>query len=211
MDTENVCGHADHNHESVEDTPEKNQEAESENINTPTLNIEAADTPRRFLGWLKKGLIEKTLLINDVNAEVHIVAEGVFLLAPAIFKSFLNKHGLPGEAQHKNLSRRFARLRVHVKAGDVLVELDPTMNQADLGHQLSDLMSVRIDIARLTAALESQSDPEPRFVAPEGASPDQAKMGEQFLKGQVAQYRSKLAALVSEEAQKRITAFPFGF
>jgi len=98
---------------------EKTHEVDSENINTPTINIEATDTPRRFLSWIKKGLIEKTILINDVNAEVHIVEEGVFLLAPAIFKSFLNKHGLQGEAQHKNLSRRFARLRVHVKAGDV--------------------------------------------------------------------------------------------
>jgi hemolysin D len=90
-----------------------------------------------------------------------------------------------------------------VKAGDVLIELDPTMNQADLGHQLSDLMAVRIDIARLTAALESERDPDARFVPPEGASPEQAKMGEQFLNGQISQYRSKLAALVSEEAQKR--------
>lgn len=106
------------NHDSA-DAEEKYQEAESENRNTPIINIEATDTPRRFLSWLKKGLIEKTILINDVNAEVHIVEEGVFLLAPAIFKSFLNKHGLSGEAQHKNLSRRFARLRVHVKAGDV--------------------------------------------------------------------------------------------
>jgi hemolysin D len=90
-----------------------------------------------------------------------------------------------------------------VKAGDVLIELDPTMDQADLGHQQSDLMAAKIDIARLTAALESQSNPNARFVPPPGASPDQAKMGAEFLDGQVSQYRSKLAALVSEEVQKR--------
>src|ERR1700737_1023863 len=72
-----------------------------------------------------------------------------------------------------------------VKAGDVLVELDPTMNQADLGHQQSDLMAARIDIARLTAAIESGSDGDARFVRPEGASPEQAMMGEQFFLGQV--------------------------
>src|SRR6202171_1641120 len=81
-----------------------------------------------------------------------------------------------------------------VKVGDVLIELDPTMNQADLGHQQSDLMAAQIDIARLTAALGSESDASPRFVPPLGASPDQAKMGEQFLAGQMSQYRSKLAA-----------------
>ncbi|SIO52075.1 hemolysin D [Bradyrhizobium erythrophlei] len=90
-----------------------------------------------------------------------------------------------------------------VKVGDVLIELDPTMNQADLDHQRNDLMAAKLDIARLTAALESETNPEARFVPPEGATPEQARMGQQFLAGQVLQYRSKLAALAGEEAQKR--------
>jgi hemolysin D len=90
-----------------------------------------------------------------------------------------------------------------VKVGDVLIELDPTMNQADLDHQRSDLMAAKIDIARLTAALESESAPNARFVPPAGASPEQVKMGEQFLIGQMSQYRSKLASLAGDEAQKR--------
>jgi hemolysin D len=98
-------------------------------------------------------------------------------------------------------------IRVHdgqeVKVGDVLIELDQTMNQADLGHQQSDLMAAKIDIARLTAALASENDGDTRFVPPEGASAEQARMGEQFLIGQVAQYRSKLATLAGDETQKR--------
>jgi hemolysin D len=90
-----------------------------------------------------------------------------------------------------------------VGVGDVLIELDPTMNQADLGHQQSDLMAAKIDIARLTAALESESDPDAGFVPPAGASPEQARMGERFLIGQVSQYRSKLAALAGEERQRQ--------
>jgi hemolysin D len=90
-----------------------------------------------------------------------------------------------------------------VNVGDVLIELDPTMNQADLDHQRNDLMAARIDIARLTAALGSENDADVRFVPPEGATPEQARMGEQFLAGQVSQHRSKLASLASEEAQKR--------
>jgi hemolysin D len=90
-----------------------------------------------------------------------------------------------------------------VGVGDVLIELDPTMNQADLGHQQSDLMAAKIDIARLTAALESESDPDARFVPPAGASPERARMGERFLIGQVSQYRSKLAALAGEEKQRQ--------
>src|SRR5258708_18713106 len=90
-----------------------------------------------------------------------------------------------------------------VRVGDVLVELDPTMNQADLDHQRNDLMAAKIDIARLTAALESENNPDARFVPPEGASPEQARMGEQFLIGQLSQYRSKLASLAADEAQKQ--------
>jgi hemolysin D len=90
-----------------------------------------------------------------------------------------------------------------VKAGDVLIELDPTMNQADLEHQRSDMIAARIDIARLTAALESESNPDVHFVPPEGARPEQVRMGEQFLAGQLSRYRSKLASLAGDEAQKR--------
>jgi len=104
-----------------EHTPQTNcaRKVQDTDNQAPVL-MEGSDTPRRFVQWLKKGLIEKTLLVNDVNAEVHIVEEGVFLLAPAIFKTFLNKHNLAGEVQHKNLSRRFGRLRLHVKADDGL-------------------------------------------------------------------------------------------
>jgi hemolysin D len=90
-----------------------------------------------------------------------------------------------------------------VRVGDVLIELDPTMNQADLDHQRSDLMAAKIDIARLSAAVKSESDPDARFVPPAGASPEQARMGEQFLIGEMSQYRSKLASLAGDEAQKR--------
>lgn len=101
-------------------TENKTHETAAEIINDEaTFNLEAHDAPKRFVQWLKKGLIEKTILINDVTAEVHIVEEGILLLAPAIFKTFLNKHGLAGETKHNNLSKRFARLRLHVRNGDV--------------------------------------------------------------------------------------------
>jgi hemolysin D len=90
-----------------------------------------------------------------------------------------------------------------VKVGDILIELDPTMNQADLDHQRNDLMAAKLDIARLTAALASETNPDARFEPPQGATPEQVRMGEQFLAGQVSQFRSKLASLAGEEAQKR--------
>src|SRR5215469_5990402 len=57
-----------------------------------------------------------------------------------------------------------------VKAGDVLIELDPTMTKADLGHLKSDLISAQLDIARLRAALAGKDDPLPQFQPPQGAS-----------------------------------------
>src|SRR5215472_443506 len=41
----------------------------------------------------------------------------------------------------------------NVKAGDVIIELDPTMNAAELGHLKSDLMNAQFETARLRAAL----------------------------------------------------------
>src|SRR5713226_2632285 len=40
-----------------------------------------------------------------------------------------------------------------VKAGDVLIELDPTMTEADQERQKSDLLAAGLDAARLRAAL----------------------------------------------------------
>jgi hypothetical protein len=105
------------NKESVKKIHEPIDENETEALSR--FNIESHDAPARFVQWLKKGLIEKTILINDVTAEVHIVEEGILLLAPAIFKTFLNKHGLQGETKHSNLSKRFARLRLHIRNGDL--------------------------------------------------------------------------------------------
>lgn len=82
------------------------------------LSLEAQDTGQKFLQWLQRGLLEKTILINNTTAEVHIVKEGVFLLAPAIFKTFLRLHGLP-EDKHRNLSKRFQSLKLNIKHQDV--------------------------------------------------------------------------------------------
>src|SRR6478752_2453504 len=58
-----------------------------------------------------------------------------------------------------------------VKAGDVLVELDPTVNAAELGHLKSDLVSTQLEVARLRAALGGHADPLDDFHPPDGASP----------------------------------------
>src|SRR3954452_22241957 len=45
-----------------------------------------------------------------------------------------------------------------VKAGDVLIELDPTVNAAERDHLHNDLLAERLNIARLRAALGAGDD-----------------------------------------------------
>ncbi|MFC0242596.1 HlyD family type I secretion periplasmic adaptor subunit [Rhodopseudomonas telluris] len=87
-----------------------------------------------------------------------------------------------------------------VKAGDVLIELDPTMLAADHERQRGDLMAAGLEVARLRAALEQ--DPLASFKPPPGALADQIEMQRQFLINQRAELTSKLAEIGRQQAQK---------
>ena len=89
-----------------------------------------------------------------------------------------------------------------VKAADVLIELDTTMNIAERNHLESDLIAAQLDIARLRAALSDAEDSTVNFHPPAGASPELVAMARQFLINQVAEHRAKIAALEKQQAQK---------
>jgi len=89
-----------------------------------------------------------------------------------------------------------------VKAGDVLIELDPTMTAAEAEHIRSDLIAAQLDIARLRAELSDSDDPDSAFQPPAGASTNQIAMERQFLLRQTEEYRAKLASLDGQRAQK---------
>src|SRR6478672_8645819 len=59
-----------------------------------------------------------------------------------------------------------------VRAGDVLIELDPTVNAAERDHLRSDLLAEQLNIARLRAALAGSDDPAAGFVPPAEADPE---------------------------------------
>ena len=90
-----------------------------------------------------------------------------------------------------------------VKAGDVLIELDPTMSQAESGHLQSDLLATEIEIARLRAALTGGDDPSAKFVPPDRASSEQIATARRFLASQVAEQRAKIVAIEWQSAQKK--------
>ncbi|MGC2810095.1 MAG: HlyD family type I secretion periplasmic adaptor subunit, partial [Bradyrhizobium sp.] len=89
-----------------------------------------------------------------------------------------------------------------VKAGDVLIELDPTMNEAELKHFKSDLVSAELDVARIKAALSEDADPLNSFKAPPGATAAQIAVQRQFLVRQIEEQHAKLEVLDRQRAQK---------
>ena len=95
-----------------------------------------------------------------------------------------------------------------VKAGQTLIELDPTEAAADRDRIASDLSAARAEAARLRAALEvadgraDAADPGAAFAAPAGLAPTLVRMQRQLLASQIAEQRAKLAALDREQARR---------
>lgn len=93
-----------------------------------------------------------------------------------------------------------------VKAGELLIELDPTMNSAELEHLKGDLLAAELDVARLRAALSwrtsAVSNPLDGFTPPPGASRDQIETQRQFLISETSEQSAKLAEIERQQAQR---------
>jgi hemolysin D len=90
-----------------------------------------------------------------------------------------------------------------VKAGDVLIELDPTVNAAERDRLRGDLAAERLNIARLRAASTADDESGLELTAPPDASPSLISAQRQLLLNQVGEHRAKLATLDSQRAQKQ--------
>lgn len=66
------------------------------------------DAGRRFLAWLTEGLNTGRLAINRPEARVHVTAQGLLLVSPAIFKDF-------DRANWSNAQKRFQKLKLNEK------------------------------------------------------------------------------------------------
>jgi hemolysin D len=89
-----------------------------------------------------------------------------------------------------------------VKAGDVLIELDPTVNAAERDHLRDDLLAEQLNIARLHAALAGGDNPVADFTPHADANPALISAQRQLLLNQVTEHRAKIAALARQQAQK---------
>jgi len=88
-----------------------------------------------------------------------------------------------------------------VKAGDVLIELDPTVTEAELKHLQNDLTVAALESARLAAVL-ADGDPLAAFQPPAGASASQVAIQRRYLVEQVEEQRAKQAGLELQKVKK---------
>jgi len=87
-----------------------------------------------------------------------------------------------------------------VKAGEVLVELDPTTSEADETRLAHDLLQDRLDVARLTALLSGDTA---SFAPPADADPALVATAQRQMVAQAAEQEAKLASLDRQIAQKQ--------
>jgi hemolysin D len=87
----------------------------------------------------------------------------------------------------------------HVRANDVLVELDPTTNAADRDRYAHDLAQSELDVARLRAFLAGSAE---AFHPPADVDPVTADTERGQLIQQLAEERAKLSGLERQAAEK---------
>lgn len=93
-----------------------------------------------------------------------------------------------------------------VRAGELLVELDPTTADADVGRIQSDLLAARIDNARAGAMLQAINHSQPPVLpqaAIQDASPEHVLAAQRWLQGQYQEYRSNLDLAEAEIAMRQ--------
>jgi hemolysin D len=88
-----------------------------------------------------------------------------------------------------------------VKAGDLLIELDPTESEADRNRLTGELLVARLEAARLEAMLSGAPDPAAAFVAPPAADPAQVALSRQLVGSAMTEFSAKLAELDQQAAQ----------
>lgn len=77
-----------------------------------------------------------------------------------------------------------------VKQGEVLIELDATLNRADHDRVFNEYRAAKVDAARLRSLIKGQAT----FEAPPGAEKTYVVLQQQLLRDQLTEYQAKVAA-----------------
>jgi hemolysin D len=99
----------------------------------------------------------------------------------------------------------------HVKAGDILIELNATQAEADRDRFQRDLLQVRLNISRLKGLARQFTDPQnadrPSLAdVPQDATPEDIALAQAAMLAQAAQQTAKLADLDQQIASKQAAA-----
>lgn len=86
-----------------------------------------------------------------------------------------------------------------VKQGDVLIELDPTQNQADRDRAFNEYRAARVEAARLQALIAGSAI----LVAPPENDPQYVRLQQQLLRDQLAEYQARVEAASYVIAQRK--------
>lgn len=89
-----------------------------------------------------------------------------------------------------------------VKAGDVLIQLDSTINTAERDRAAAELLAAQLDVARLQAALLGANDATAEMTPPAGATAAQIDTQQSFLRNQITEFYAKIAALDRQIAEQ---------
>ncbi|WP_437884411.1 HlyD family type I secretion periplasmic adaptor subunit [Pseudomonas sp. LRF_L74] len=93
-----------------------------------------------------------------------------------------------------------------VKAGDLLIELDPSMTGADVDRVKSDLLAAQVDSARagtLLTAIQNKSEPASLAERIPQASAEQQLAAQRWVQGQYLELRSTLDQIGAEIEQRQ--------
>ncbi|MBO9697250.1 MAG: HlyD family type I secretion periplasmic adaptor subunit [Sphingopyxis sp.] len=89
----------------------------------------------------------------------------------------------------------------HVEAGQLLVELDPTLVGAEAEQASKGLLNAEVDAARNAALLGHLGGGSSGFAAPAGTSSDIATTQSQYVRSAIAEYEGERASLMQQRAE----------
>jgi hemolysin D len=172
--------------------------AEQEAFEFLPAALEVLERPPRPIGraiiWLLLTLIA-AFLLWAVFGKLDIVASAQGKLVPA------DKVKLVQSADGGVVRAIHVRDGTHVRAGEALVELDPTSAGATEAQAQSQLVAARMAKAQAEALLLYAQTGRTTFVAPEGALPAAVAAQRQLVSAMVAEHQANLADLKERRAE----------
>lgn len=181
--------------------PNRSRALEREDLEFLPAHLEILETPASprasWMLWLLCGILAALIAWSwFAHLDIHAIAQG--RVQPSGRSKVLQPID-SGRVQALNVANG-----AHVKAGDLLIELDPTEAEADRTSATQELQAVRAEIIRrsvqVTAAREEE--PLPALELPADIGPALRTREEAQLAAEFGQYRAQRATLHAQLAER---------